>query len=71
MHWDLAFTLESIFVSWPPVLLGLWLGRKKINRITARQTAQIATLTDKQTEYIKPGWTGGEGDQGPGTSTET
>lgn len=45
--WDV---LGGAMVSWPPVAVALWLGRKKLDR----QTRDIQDITDLQTETLKP-----------------
>lgn len=52
--WQSMFV--GMCVSWPPALLALWLGKRKLARVTAEQTSDFATITSKQTDVLKPGW---------------
>lgn len=56
MSWNWPFVLEGIVISWPPALIALWFGRRKLHRVTARQTREIMDATDSQTEWLRPGW---------------
>jgi hypothetical protein len=52
----IQYVIGAGVVSWPPVVFGFWLGWRKtrahVDKVTSRQTEQIAELTDAQTSEI-------------------
>jgi hypothetical protein len=39
-------------ISWPPTAVALYFGRRKLHQVTARQTAEIAEMTEEQTRTL-------------------
>ena len=77
VNWDpvLQYVIGGLVVSWPPVLLGLWLNgrrtRRHVDRRTAEQNEMIAEMVRDQTAELlaergsgRPGEYQGHGDDG-------
>ena len=48
--------IAGAVISWPPAAAALWLGRRKLDRVTRSQTELLTDVTDAQTDWLRPGW---------------